>query len=430
MHDQAARLAVILHADVVGSTALVQRDESLAHNRMQDAFRRFADTITSHEGEVRELRGDALLAEFKRASDAAAAALSFQQQNQALCDAIKDPVVPRIRVGIAMGVRYLLMGSVRKSVNKVRINARLIDSANGQPVWTHRYDRKLTDIFEIQDEVTKHIVNELSVRLTKKEERRLNEATTRNIDAYDVFLQGQERVSRFNPIDNAVGREFFEKAKRLDPGYARAHAGIALTHFYDQIFGWSADKAASIAASLEAAELALALDSELPHVYVAVGSAKMGSRQFDEAVDYLRRSIEIAPNYADGHAQYAAVLASAGKNEEALKHIDIAMQLNPHYSYIYLYIKSLALFYLRQLEDTLPLIEDTVLRNPEFDRPQLLYASTLGHLGQIDEAEWALMEALTLSPDLTLADELANHPYKRQEDKAFYIEGLRKAGLQ
>jgi adenylate cyclase len=334
------------------------------------------------------------------------------------------------KVADELGVRYLLMGSVRKSVNKVRINARLIDSANGQPVWTHRYDRKLTDIFEIQDEVTKHIVNELSVRLTKKEERRLNEATTRNIDAYDVFLQGQERVSRFNPIDNAVGREFFEKAKRLDPGYARAHAGIALTHFYDQIFGWSADKAASIAASLEAAELALALDSELPHVYVAVGSAKMGSRQFDEAVDYLRRSIEIAPNYADGHAQYAAVLASAGKNEEALKHIDIAMQLNPHYSYIYLYIKSLALFYLRQLEDTLPLIEDTVLRNPEFDRPQLLYASTLGHLGQIDEAEWALMEALTLSPDLTLADELANHPYKRQEDKAFYIEGLRKAGLQ
>lgn len=112
MHGQAARLAVILHADVVGSTALVQRDESLAHNRMQDAFRRFANTIASHQGEVRELRGDALLAEFKRTSDAVTAALSFQQQNQAICDAIKDPVVPRIRVGIAMGEVIIADGTI------------------------------------------------------------------------------------------------------------------------------------------------------------------------------------------------------------------------------------------------------------------------------------------------------------------------------
>ena len=333
------------------------------------------------------------------------------------------------KIAAELGVRYLLEGSVRRSAQRIRINARLVDSVNSHHIWSERYDRELTDVFAIQDEVTKSIVAQLRVNLTSIETAAVGIPSGNNIDAYDVFLRGLALVARFNSEDNSTGREMFEKAVILDPGYARAHAGIALTHSYDITFLWTQDRHVSLESGITSAKRAVELDALSSHAYIALASLYLAQGHFEEAVNYAEKTTELAPGYADGYAQSSAIFTTAGQHEKALEYIRIAKKLNPHYSYIYLYVEAMALFYQNRFEEALPFIENAVHRNPEFGRMQLLLASTLGHLGQLESAEWALMEAQILLPTISLDKELQNHAWALVKDRELYHEGLRKAGL-
>lgn len=328
-----------------------------------------------------------------------------------------------------LGVRYLLEGSVRRQSQRIRINARLIDSVTGQHIWSERYDRQQDDIFAIQDEVTKNIVEQLRVNLTSTEIAAVAIPAGHNIDAYDVFLRGLELVSRFNPDDNALGREMFEKAIALDPGYARAHAAIALTHFYDVTFLWSNDRDASITSGIESAKIGMEFDELSSHAHIALASLYSAQRQYEESIILAEKAISLAPNYADAYAQAAGILSNAGQHDKTLEYISIAKKLNPHYSFIYIYVEALAHFYQNRFEEALPLIEDAVNKNPEFARMQLLLAATFGHLGDKEAAEWALVEADILIQNLSIENERDNHPWAKEEDRELYLEGLRKAGL-
>jgi adenylate cyclase len=341
----------------------------------------------------------------------------------------RDKSLDLQKIAADLGVRYLLEGSVRRSAQRIRINARLVDSTTGQHIWSERYDRELTDVFAIQDEVTKSIVAQLKVNLTTIETLVVSTPSANNIDAYDVFLRGLLLVARFNAEDNAAGRAMYEKAVVLDPSYARAHAGISLTHSYDATFFWTQDRRASIESGIASAKRAVELDALSSHAHIALASLYLAQHRFDEAVESTRKATELAPSHADAYAQSAATFTTAGLHDEALENIRIAKRLNPHYSYIYLYVEAMTLFYQKRFEEALPLFQEAVYRNPEFDRQQLLLASTLGHLGDLESAEWALIEAITLSPALSLEKELEDHPWKKLKDRELYIEGLQKAGL-
>ena len=185
------RLAVIVHADVVGSTTLVQRDETLAHRRINDAFQRFASIIREYGGSVHEVRGDALVAEFSRASDAVGAVLGFQQSNVEHNARLDDGIVPVIRAGVAL-----------------------------------------------QDDVTEKIVSALSVKLTEEQRAQLAKRYTDDPLAYDYFLRGQALFSRYEAQANAEAREMYLRAINLDPDFARAPFETlrtpTLTSFLDQ----------------------------------------------------------------------------------------------------------------------------------------------------------------------------------------------------
>ena len=333
------------------------------------------------------------------------------------------------KIAADLGVRYLLEGSVRRQAQRIRINARLIDTSTGQHIWSERYDRQQSDIFTIQDEVTTNIVSQLRVNLTSIETATVATPAGNNLDAYDVFLRGLALVARFNSGDNATGREMFEKAVALDPRYARAHAAIALTHSYDVTFLWTPNRSASIESGIFSAKKALEFDGLSSHAHTALAAIYGSQRRYEESVIMAERAVKLAPNSADAYAQSAANLTTAGLHKKALEYIRIAKKLNPHYSYIYLYIEALALFYQHRFEEALRLMEDAAGRNPEFDRMQLLLASTLGHLGKQEAAEWALIEAETLTPSLSLENELENHPWAKLQDRELYVEGLLKAGL-
>jgi adenylate cyclase len=328
-----------------------------------------------------------------------------------------------------LGVKYLLEGSVRREGEQVRINAQLIDGTTGGHIWAERFDGAMADIFSLQDDVNLKIVAALSVSLTVDDRKLLDKVETSNSDAYDLLLRGFELYQRFSLETNAESRVLFERAIMLDPDYARAYANVALTYGSDVNFNWTKNREESIRLGLEYAERAFELDEDIPQVYMTRSVLYLSQRQHDAAIEAARRTIEVHPNYADGQATLAFVLSHAGQLEEALEAILQAKHINPQYSYVYLSVEGRILFLMNRYDDALVVLEESAQRNPVFDRVQLHLAATYAQLGELDNAAWAVEEALLIRPDLSLANERREANFKYSEDLDHYIGALRKAGV-
>ncbi len=194
---------------------------------------------------------------------------------------------------------------------------RLTDAESGHHLWADRFDRELTDVFAVQDEITQKIVSALAVRLTGDEQTRLGRAAKVDPEAYDMLLRGLERYRRFTQASIAEARPFFEKAIALDPRFARAYADLALTYYYDTVFGLgSPDQAGREAVAY--AQTALELDESLPQVHFALSIIYRMQGRHDDAIAAARRAIALDPNYADGYGVLGLSLIYAGDPEAGL----------------------------------------------------------------------------------------------------------------
>ena len=328
-----------------------------------------------------------------------------------------------------LGVSHVLEGSVRRVGNRVRINAQLIDAATGRHLWAERFDRDLTDVFALQDEVTQKIVSALAVKLTSGEERRLSRATQVNPEAYDMLLRGLELLRRFTRRTNLEAQEYFNKAAALDPTYARAYADLALSHSMDVFFGWTKTPETHLAKALEFGKTALALDQSLPQVPFALAGVYRSMLEFDKSIAAARRSVELDSNYADGYAQLAQTLVHAGLPDEGITAIGKAMRLNPRHPFFYVWILGHAHFLSKRYEAAIAASKKALDRNPDFPGARRTLAAAYAYLGRLDEAAWEVEEILSRDPEFTLAKARRITPYKRAEDMEHYIAGLRKAGL-
>ena len=333
------------------------------------------------------------------------------------------------KIGYELGARYVLEGSVRRSGEWLRINAQLIDTENGTHVWAERYDRKLTDVFELQDEVTQTIVSALAVNLTMEEKRFLDRVRTANPDAYDALLRGLEPLHRFTREDSALAREYFAQAIELDPDYARAYANLSLTHSQDVSFGWSDDPQESIRLALEFVERAEELDDTITQTQFARSNIYAVQKQYEDAERTIRRALELEPNYADGYGELAFVLTYAGELQDALMAIQRAKRLNPRYPFVYLWIEGHIYFLMGQHEKAVASLQEVLDRNPAFATARLALIAAYGQLGMEDKAAWEVDELLTLRPDYSLSTARQEALYKRPEDLEKFIEGLRRAGI-
>ncbi len=328
-----------------------------------------------------------------------------------------------------LGVRYVIEGSVRRAGDKVRINAQLIDATSGGHVWAERFDGSMADVFSLQDNVNERIVSALAVNLTADDRKRLAGPRTANPDAYDVLLRGLEFYQRFNQEDNLRARELFNKAATLDDSYARAHANIGLTYASEVNFNWTDRRDESARLGIEHASRAFALNQNIPQIYMTRSFLHLAQRDHGAAMVDAQKLVELYPNYADSHTALAFVSIYTGELELGLEAIARAKRLNPRYSYIYLAVEGHLNFLKGEYENAVALYEEALERNPVFDRGLLLFAAALAHMGNTEDAAWAIAEALSIRPDLTLGDERRDANYKRPEDLKRYLEGLRRAGL-
>jgi len=225
----------------------------------------------------------------------------------------KDKPAKLEQVSRELGVQYVVEGSVQRAGERVRINVQLIDATSARHLWAERYDRQLTDLFGLQDEITHKIVLALKVTLTPEEQARFQRAPTDNLEAYDYFLRGWEPYYRYTKGTNRQARQMYEKAIELDPQYAGAYVWLGWTHLIDWAYRWSPEPQQSLERAFELAQKARALDDSLPAVHHLLSWVYVRRRQPEQAITEAEQAIALDPNNDDGHVMRSAILGERRK---------------------------------------------------------------------------------------------------------------------
>jgi adenylate cyclase len=355
--------------------------------------------------------------------------------------AYKDKPVKVQQVAEELGVRYVLEGSVRRAGDHVRINAQLIDATTGGHLWAERYDGALTDIFALQDGITKKIVAALAVNLTEKEEVQRVQKYTDNPEAYDALLRGWNYYQRFSADEFAKAIPFFERAIQLDPNYGRAYAALASLYWESvrQGYPWTSKVIAdpsdwrSFTISRFKAEkyLELAIRNPSPLGYRVASAMSWDYRQFDDATAQARQAMVLDPNDPDGYVALAWAMIFSGHPQEALAAVERATRLDPNNSGAYLYVLGLARLGLKQYEYALISLRRAHERSPEYLDVNVPLAVVYGHLGRKEEARVALTRYMDVWRNhATTVDEVMSWwPLKREADVRRFGGGLVEAGL-
>jgi adenylate cyclase len=624
-----AKLAVIVHADVVGSTALVRKDESLAHDRIQAAFQKFSQALQRYGGTVHEIRGDALVAEFSRASDAVLGVLAAQQRNAESNIEIADEIVPQIRVGIALGevviaddtltgagvvlaqrleqlagpggvcisaavreavpdrlavdysdlgaqeakgfdervvaysvslepgevlpeptpavaetglerlkwrwfaavvvavtivaggflswlqpwrpdveradlgkmvyplpdvpsiavlpfdnmstdkeqeyfadgitediitdlskisglfvvarnstftykdtpvevrkvaedlgVRYVLEGSVRRSADKIRITAQLIDAVKGDHLWAERYDRDLESVFSVQLEVAQQVARALAVTLTANENERLFQKYTTNIEAYDVFLKARRTVDALSRRNVERGEKLFTEVIELDPKFAGGYAGLSFNHSVKARLRFGDSRSADIARSFELATEAVDLDSSFAWGYIALAGAHLANGDANAAVNAARQALVLQPNGYEANLFMGFYLQFAGEPALAVEHLKKAKRLSPVDTVRNLAFLGFAHFMNRNYAEAVRIFTKRIHKFP-MHRPlgRVILAASHTLLGQPIEAAAVVKELRAAHPKFTLSEWGYIKSWKSEENRLRLYNAAKQAGI-
>jgi adenylate cyclase len=593
------QLAVILHADVVGSTALVQKNEALAHERIQAAFHQFSETISSYSGNTRELRGDALIAEFERASDAVAAALAFQILNEKFNATLSDDIQPSLRIGISMGevivadntitgagivlaqrleqladsggvvvqgavsetvparmpydfeslgeqmlkgfeqpvrafsvslksgealptpedhsgspstehnnplfpaklsrdsyealtgerlelpnkpsiavlpfqnmsgdpeqeffadgmsediltalsqlpnliviarnstfvykgraidvrevgrdlaVSHVLEGSIRKSGNRLRITAQLIDTRDGDHVWADRYDRNLDDIFAVQDEITHNIVIELQVKLVGGEAANLFKTDTNNVEAWEHAMRAAPLVDSHVKDNVAVARQLLNRALELDKNYSNAWVLMGWLYWEESVWNWCDEPDEAMQKAHDSAQKALAIDPNFPMAYSLLANIHMVLGEVELSIVMAEKAVELAPNNSLVQAFLGNVLMDAGRIEEGIQKMKKAIRLCPFPIPWYLMVFGAGYHLNGDNNAAITALNQAIEREPESHLPRVWLASTFAEIGRFDEAKAIAKEVLNIEPKfsaLRWANSFKSRSHERLKD--------------
>ena len=333
------------------------------------------------------------------------------------------------RVAADLGVRYLLEGSVRKAGNRVRITGQLIDGGTGGHVWAERYDRDLTDIFAIQDEITRTIVEQLKVRLVPEEIIAIGQSPTANVEAYNFYLKGRQFLHNATKNFLRLARHMFVRAVELDPQFARAYAGIA--NCDSRLVGWYSE-AIPEEQILSEADKALALDPLLSEAYAARGEALFLLGRNDEAEAEFEEAIRLDPASFEANFFYARYWKVRGLPEKAVDYYVRALEVQPDDPQAPLLVQAelRALGRIEEAEKYAEMgvrrAEEAVRQHPEWSRPAQLVAATLAGLNRGTEAREWMERALAIDPDDNLALYNAACTFAQLGEKERAIELLQR----
>ena len=340
--------------------------------------------------------------------------------------AYKGKSVTAQQVSKDLGVRFVLLGSVRKAGNHLRVTGQLVDTTTEKSLWAERIDREVDDIFEVQNGIIRKIVKALEIDLTGQEQARLGYQGTHNIKAHDLVMRGQEQYFTFTPKGINQSIVSFNQTIELDPSYAIAYAWKSRALIYQFMIGINNSREATVMPAIKLARKANELYVLLPLAHACLGWALMWNSEIDEAVVETNKALDLDPNFADGNMWRSMVLSSAGKGKEALESIKQAVRLNPFHNIKYLFAFGVAYFAQGEYEKALSYFKRCNERNPTYLPTHIFLTSCSGLLKNTKESESAKIGLLRLDPDCVFTGVSLYYieNFKR------LIDGLIKAGIE
>ena len=326
------------------------------------------------------------------------------------------------QVGKELGVEYVLEGSVKKSSDRVRVTAQLIDTINGHHLWAKQYERSLSDIFAVQDEITKEIITAMQVKLTEGNQVQATAKGTENLEAYLLVLKANDLTQRSNIENNAMARKLAKEAIALDPEYAVAYRVLAETYLQDFWTDLSKPQEQLLAEAKRLLEKAIILDDNYAEAYSTLGWLYTHKRENDRAMELVKKAISLNPNSAEAHFRLGKVLAFARKFEESLLEYNFAIRLNPIPPSNYLWSLGLSYAGIYQYEKAIEWCGKAVKQEPDDLTGRIMMTAIYSLSGNEEKAQSEAREVIRINPNFSL-DRFA----KRASPKL--IEALRKAGL-
>ena len=329
------------------------------------------------------------------------------------------------QVSKELGVRYVLEGSFKRSGERLRITAQLIDAVNGQHLWAERYDRKLTDIFEIQDDITKRIIASLKVKLTMGELARVYAKGTTNLDAYLKVMQAWNYHMRFTKDDNYISRQLVEEGIAMDPQYGDAYVLLAATYMLDTFFGDIKNRKQYFGKAIEIAKKAITLDEV--GGYAMLGWLYGLTEQADKAIAECKKAVKLDPNSASYRAWYGAVLNKVGQYEAAVQELEQSVRRDPMAGTWVLRFLGSAYSSTGRHEEAIATLKKAIQKAPNDYLSRLLLTRAYIFAGRQEEAEAEAAEVLRLNSKFSLETYAKRMTGK---DKERSLEALRRAGLE
>jgi TolB-like protein len=335
------------------------------------------------------------------------------------------------RIGEELGVGYLVEGSVRKSGDRVRITAQLNDVATGNQLWAERYDRLMSDVFAVQDEITEAIVAAIEPQLYAAENFRAQRKAPESLDAWDLVMRALSHFWRVTREDNAIAQSLLEQAIAVEPGYAQAHAVLAVSHTFGAHMGWE-DAAAAVAIAQRAGVAAVRADGEDAWAHLALATAHTYSRRLDDALAEFETALRLKSSFPLAQGYYGLVLAWVGRWRKGTEAARRAMRLSPRdpFAAIYRGVAAYAEFVGRNYEESMRLAREATRERMDFVGGYRVLAAAAAMAGEMDLARAALDELRRAHPDVSLAWIARELPLPDEAEVRHFLDALRRAGLE
>lgn len=333
------------------------------------------------------------------------------------------------QVGRDLGVRYLLEGSVRKCGQRIRITAQLLDAIAGNHIWAERYDRELTDIFALQDEITASVAASIEPRLMAAEGLRTEARSTQDLHAWDLVARALSHFWKLTAAESETAVAILRQAVQRHPQHAPAHSMLAFALLLSNFMGWTpsgSDK--EFAAAL--AHRAVELDESDPWAHLALGFLAFIERQTDEAVRHFRAALDLNHNFPAAAGFMAFAFAFDGQSKEALLWFEQALRMSPRDPFTgFFHGGSSAAHYMAgRYHEAVECARKAVQLRPGILGAHRCLCASLAQAGQIEEAKAAMSALRKLQPDLSVAWIRQSVPYTAEPMERF-LDGMRKAGL-
>lgn len=336
------------------------------------------------------------------------------------------------QVARELGVRYVLEGSVRRSGNRVRVTAQLIDAETGNHLWAERYDRDFADVFAVQDEITEAVAAAIEPTIAEMERQRAARKPPQSMGAWEAYQRGLWHRARMSAAETEEAKRCFRLAIALDPKFAGGYLGLAGAITTEASLYQTRDFDKAMEETVALARQAIALDPTNADGYSRLSTALTLLGDYDGGLAEAQRAIEISPNAASGHSALGVALLYSGQPREAIDSMRRGLRHDPFDPYRFIRLSQIAMghYYLREYEAVVRVAREVMRSCPDHPLVWRWLAAALGQMGSVQEARESLQRAITIAPKSFDMYVRCRHPRYRPEDYEHMLEGLRKAGWE